>query len=152
MLNLYVAFIFTERTMIGFQRCLNTKLRLIVLKSTLFNSEFGCWRWISSDAMGSYSCRVIVSRVPCIYSNLALEDWLYERTGTDVSQRFLLMWRSSPCVVIGKFQNQWQECNYGELSKHGIKLGKLFTLILCTSITQCQLNMSCSCSIVKRNK
>lgn len=115
---------FVELIMISFQRlCRKT---MMCLGNTLPNSSTrqAHRRWISSDAMGTYSCQVIISKASCIYDNLALEDWLYEKTGSELNQRRLLMWRSSPCVVIGKFQNQWQECNYHALGEHRVKLGR----------------------------
>lgn len=84
------------------------------------------WSYLHNDK--SKRCKVVVSKSGCIYHNLALEDWLYEHTGADIEQRTLLMWRSDPCVVIGKFQNQWQECNYHALRKHSVKVGESFSV------------------------
>ncbi|WAR01941.1 LIPT-like protein, partial [Mya arenaria] len=53
---------------------------------------------------------VIVSTSLNIYHNLALEDWLFENTNLK-QESVLLMWRDSPCVVIGRHQNPWVECN-----------------------------------------
>ncbi|MFA6706297.1 MAG: lipoate--protein ligase [Sphaerochaetaceae bacterium] len=41
--------------------------------------------------------------------NLATEDWLFQ--STDVDEHILFLWRNQPCIVIGRFQNPWEECN-----------------------------------------
>lgn len=74
-------------------------------------------------ANGTNQSSVIISQSECIYHNLSLEDWLYERWEPSTGQQVLLMWRNKPCIVIGKFQNQWKECNIGKLSSHRVQLG-----------------------------
>ena len=52
--------------------------------------------------------------------NLALEEALFRaRTGSDAT---VLLYRNSPCVVIGRNQNPWVECDVSWLSANGIPL------------------------------
>lgn len=41
--------------------------------------------------------------------NLALEEWLFR--GRQGHERWLLVYRNAPCVVIGRNQNPWLECD-----------------------------------------
>lgn len=64
---------------------------------------------------------VIISLSEDIHTNLALEDWLYEKADLE-TQNILLMWRNEPAIVIGRHQNPWLECNVPEARKQGISL------------------------------
>ena len=67
--------------------------------------------------------QVYVSTSDNIYTNLALEEWLYENE--DFNQKsILLMWQNKPAVVIGRHQNPWLECNVPKLREHGIDLAR----------------------------
>ncbi|KAM6945725.1 lipoyl amidotransferase LIPT1, mitochondrial [Aplochiton taeniatus] len=58
-----------------------------------------------------------------IYENLALEDWIHDHV--DLNKRSILfLWRNSPCVVIGRHQNPWQECNLQIMRKKGVPLAR----------------------------
>ena len=53
---------------------------------------------------------VFISQSSDVYTNLALEDWMYKNF--DFSKhRVLLLWRNDPAVVIGRHQNPWVEVN-----------------------------------------
>ena len=54
------------------------------------------------------------------FLNLALEDMLFRRMGTE--DQILFLWQSRPCVVIGRFQNPWVECSLKELERDGADL------------------------------
>lgn len=43
------------------------------------------------------------------YLNLAIEAYLLDRAGQ--SGPLLLLWRNAPCIVIGRHQNPWIECD-----------------------------------------
>lgn len=73
--------------------------------------------------------RVIVCNSQSIYDNLALEDWIYENVNLTEDENVLLLWRNKPCVVMGKFQNPWQECNLSTMAKEGVQLGDYLMLI-----------------------
>lgn len=69
---------------------------------------------------------VYVSQSNDIYTNLALEDWIYKHV--DCSKNHILMlWCNDPCVVIGKFQNPWLEANIPNLkniTESGVKFAR----------------------------
>lgn len=66
---------------------------------------------------------VYISKCTNIFTNLALEDWLY--TNRDFTNHQLLMlWRNEPCVVIGRHQNPWLECNFPVLPNLGAHLAR----------------------------
>lgn len=67
--------------------------------------------------------RVIVSQSNDIYSNLALEQWIYRNVNLQ-QNRWLLLWQNNPCVVIGRHQNAWTEANVPFLRSHGIALAR----------------------------
>jgi len=54
--------------------------------------------------------------------NLATEDWLFK--STDPSQEILFLWRNQPCIVIGRFQNPWNECNLSAMEADGVQLAR----------------------------
>lgn len=61
-----------------------------------------------------------VSTINDVYWNLAIEEWLLRETPAD---RFILyLWRNRPCVVIGRNQNPFQECNLRFMQSQHIPL------------------------------
>ena len=80
------------------------------------------------------SSPVLVSSNKDIYTNLALEHWLYNNLRFDssaspndknISQTpIVLIWTDEPCVVIGRHQNPWIESTLGFVNKAGIKLAR----------------------------
>ncbi|KAJ4430121.1 hypothetical protein ANN_22331 [Periplaneta americana] len=66
---------------------------------------------------------VFISQSSDIFTNLALEDWLY-RNFDFTNHHILLLWRNSPTVVIGRHQNPWLEANTALLSEHGIEIAR----------------------------
>ncbi|XP_021915738.1 lipoyltransferase 1, mitochondrial isoform X2 [Zootermopsis nevadensis] len=73
----------------------------------------------NSDAVKS----VFISQSNDIFTNLALEDWLYKNFNF-INHHILLLWRNSPAVVIGRHQNPWLEVNTSVLSEHGIEIAR----------------------------
>lgn len=66
---------------------------------------------------------VFISQSNDIYTNLALEDWLYKNF--DFSHHHvLLLWANQPCVVIGRHQNPFTEANVSKLMERGITLAR----------------------------
>lgn len=66
---------------------------------------------------------VFMSQSTDIYTNLALEDWMYRNM--DFSKHHAMMvWRNEPCVVIGRHQNPWLEANVPFLSEKEIALAR----------------------------
>lgn len=79
------------------------------------------------------SSPVLVSVNKDIYTNLALEHWLYTNIKfgleADSSERrfqkpVVLIWTDEPCVVIGRHQNPWIESTLGFVEKAGVKLAR----------------------------
>lgn len=69
---------------------------------------------------------VILSKSQDIYTNLALEEWMYKNYDF-TNHHVLMLWRNEPCVVIGKHQNPWLEVNIRKLKKiipKGIQLAR----------------------------
>lgn len=66
---------------------------------------------------------IYVARQHNPWFNLATESWLIEKQelrGTHV----LYLWRNSPCIVIGRYQNPWVECNLQAMERDGILLAR----------------------------
>ena len=57
-----------------------------------------------------------------IHFNLATEKYLIENYDADSS--ILFLWRNSPTVVIGRYQNPWEECRLSLMEKDGVALAR----------------------------
>ena len=55
-----------------------------------------------------------------IFENLSVEEFLLDNFDPPI----LILWRSSPSVVLGKNQNPWIECNLKEMIDDDIKLAR----------------------------
>lgn len=53
------------------------------------------------------------------YWNLAVEDWLFHHC---TQLPALILWQNDPCVVIGRAQNPWRECNLDAMAEANIPL------------------------------
>lgn len=62
--------------------------------------------------------RIVVSDITDPYINLAIENELL--LGVKPGQRILFLYTNDPCVVIGRFQNPWIECNLKKMSLESI--------------------------------
>lgn len=72
---------------------------------------------------GEVTKSVFMSQSNDIYTNLALEDWMYRNM--DFSNHHVMMvWRNEPCVVIGRHQNPWMEANVPLLAEREIDLAR----------------------------
>lgn len=72
---------------------------------------------------GEVTKSVFMSQSTDIYTNLALEDWMYRNM--DFSNHHVMMvWRNEPCVVIGRHQNPWLEANVPFLAEKEIALAR----------------------------
>jgi len=67
--------------------------------------------------------QVFISQSTDIFTNLALEDWIYQNHDFD-HKSLLLLWRNDPCVVIGRHQNPWVESNVPYLRESYTKLAR----------------------------
>ncbi|KAL6265006.1 hypothetical protein P5V15_005098 [Pogonomyrmex californicus] len=66
---------------------------------------------------------VFISQSTDVFVNLALEHWLY-RNFDFSKHHVLLFWRNDPCVVFGRHQNPWLECNIQAAEKTGVALAR----------------------------
>ncbi|KAF0525308.1 Lipoyltransferase and lipoate-protein ligase [Gigaspora margarita] len=61
-----------------------------------------------------------ISNLTDPWTNLAVEEWLFRHT--DPSIVLLYLWRNAGCVVIGRNQNPWKECNVRLLRNDSIPI------------------------------
>ncbi|XP_014356565.2 lipoyltransferase 1, mitochondrial isoform X1 [Papilio machaon] len=66
---------------------------------------------------------VFMSQSTDIYTNLALEDWMY-RNMDFTNHHVMMVWRNEPSVVIGRHQNPWLEANISHLTEKDISLAR----------------------------
>lgn len=75
------------------------------------------------DSQPAIKKSVFISQSHDVFTNLALEDWIYRKY--DFSQHHVLMlWINDPCVVVGRHQNPFSEANVSELMRKGIALAR----------------------------
>lgn len=65
---------------------------------------------------------ILVSSHHEVYTNLAIEETLQQNIRND--QFFVLLYRNTPSVVIGKHQNPWKECDMSYLEENDIQLAR----------------------------
>uniref|UniRef100_A0AAG5DL44 BPL/LPL catalytic domain-containing protein n=1 Tax=Anopheles atroparvus TaxID=41427 RepID=A0AAG5DL44_ANOAO len=66
---------------------------------------------------------VFISQSNDVFTNLALEDWIYRHF--DLTHHHILMlWINKPAVVIGRHQNPFAETNVSALERNGIELAR----------------------------
>jgi len=75
------------------------------------------------DSDDSIEKSVFISQSTDVFVNLALEHWLY-RNFDFSKHHVLLFWRNDPCVVFGRHQNPWLECNVQAAEKADIALAR----------------------------
>ncbi|KAI9105690.1 hypothetical protein DFS34DRAFT_575123, partial [Phlyctochytrium arcticum] len=61
-----------------------------------------------------------LSTVDDPWINLAFEDWLFKKKTT--AKYILYLWRNRQCVVIGRNQNPWRECNLALMADDQVPL------------------------------
>ncbi|CRK89472.1 CLUMA_CG003210, isoform A [Clunio marinus] len=66
---------------------------------------------------------VFISQSYDIFTNLALEDWIYKNYDFG-NHHVLMLWLNDPCVVIGRHQNPFNETNVSQLESAGIELAR----------------------------
>lgn len=57
------------------------------------------------------------------YLNLAIEEYLFDRTEEDI----VMLWRNEPSVILGKNQNAYAEINFDYVKKNNIKVARRIT-------------------------
>lgn len=66
---------------------------------------------------------VFISQSYDVFTNLALEDWIYKNYDFG-NHHVLMLWLNDPCVVIGRHQNPFSETNVTQLDSAGIGLAR----------------------------
>ena len=102
-----------------FRNCLRQIINASKHGSSRFNSGGNPKETISRDPVR----QVFLSQSNDVFTNLALEDWLY-RNHDFAHKHLLLLWRNNPCVVIGRHQNPWLESNVPFLRENKIALAR----------------------------
>ncbi|KAI7861612.1 hypothetical protein BDF14DRAFT_1886994 [Spinellus fusiger] len=73
-----------------------------------------------AQSVGSNKVDCYISTLDNAYINLAIEEWLLRETNPE--RYVLYLWRNKPCVVIGRNQNPFQECNLEFMRQNSIPL------------------------------
>lgn len=94
---------------------LSTRSMLLLQKSVI---RLGLFKRAYSTGQKKVDC--YISTLNDVYSNLAIEEWLLRETKPD--QHILYLWRNKPCVVVGRNQNPFQECNLRFMRENNIPL------------------------------
>lgn len=71
-------------------------------------------------------CRVLVLEATDIFVNLALEDAIFQSVQLR-DYEHLLIWRSAPCIVIGRHQNPWAEACVPAAERAGVPVVRRFS-------------------------
>lgn len=66
---------------------------------------------------------VFISQSYDVFTNLALEDWIYKNYDFG-NHHVLMLWLNDPCVVVGRHQNPFSETNVSQLESAGIELAR----------------------------
>ncbi|XP_067629150.1 lipoyl amidotransferase LIPT1, mitochondrial isoform X2 [Eurosta solidaginis] len=66
---------------------------------------------------------VFISQSNDIFTNLALEDWLY-RYFDFRTHHVLLLWVNDPCIVIGRHQNPFMEANISRVGSESVTVAR----------------------------
>lgn len=69
---------------------------------------------------------ILVSLSNNVYSNLALEQYIADNYDFN-NRNMMFLWQNKPCVVIGRYQNPWYECNLIEMTKKGVQLARRYS-------------------------
>lgn len=113
---------------------LNRTLSALSLSKRLLQSTITTQRYVSSNVdetnlnkktgdNKTIKKSVFISQSYDIYTNLALEDWIYKNFDLK-NHHILMLWANDPCVVIGKHQNPFLETNVTHLANLGINLAR----------------------------
>lgn len=66
---------------------------------------------------------VFISQSNDIFTNLAMEDWIY-RNYDLTNHHIMMLWLNDPCVVIGRHQNPWKEADVSAAEARDIKIAR----------------------------
>ncbi|XP_039448305.1 lipoyltransferase 1, mitochondrial-like [Culex pipiens pallens] len=66
---------------------------------------------------------VFISQSNDVFTNLALEDWIY-RNFDFTHHHILMLWINKPTVVVGRHQNPFAETNVSQLMRNEVELAR----------------------------
>ena len=96
-----------------YQANINTT-KLVPLISTIFKNKLNYSNSSTNNKYIISSPTIVYLKNQNIFENLAAEHWIYKNVDLSSEHgRILMLWRSTPCVVIGRHQNVFAECNIG---------------------------------------
>lgn len=72
---------------------------------------------------GKIKKTVFISQSYDIFTNLALEDWIYSNFNLK-NHHILMLWANNPTVVIGRHQNPYTEANVKALQQNDIEFAR----------------------------
>ncbi|XP_037024784.1 lipoyltransferase 1, mitochondrial [Bradysia coprophila] len=117
----------------------STMTRLAVVRITNVNKSIGMLqvanysnrsnesndsgRQQSPKSDGEIKKSVFISQSYDVFTNLALEDWIY-RNYDFTNHHILMLWANDPCVVVGRHQNPFSEANVSNLMNKGVELAR----------------------------
>lgn len=76
-----------------------------------------------SESSGDIKKSVFISQSNDIYTNLALEDWIYTNFNL-TNHHILMLWSNNPTVVVGRHQNPFTEMNIKYLKANNIEYAR----------------------------
>ncbi|XP_051153315.1 lipoyltransferase 1, mitochondrial [Leptopilina boulardi] len=95
----------------------------VFLRNLIKNNRFISNQYVNNVPEEEIKKSVFISQSTDIHRNLALEDWFYKNFNFQ-NHHLLLLWKSDPCVVIGRHQNPWIEANINAIENNDIKLAR----------------------------
>lgn len=76
---------------------------------------------VKSSGSDAIKKSVFISQSYDVFTNLALEDWIYKNYNFE-KHHVLMLWANDPCVVIGRHQNPFSEANVSQLVQNGVTM------------------------------
>lgn len=108
----------------------------------LVSSSHKSWRKISTSILpGESGDLALFSVSNSIFLNLALESYIADLVNKR-ARNVLLMWISEPCVVIGRHQNPWLECDINKAKSESVKVVRRYSGGGCVYHDHGNLNIS----------
>lgn len=117
----------TTMTRLAFLRVTNANPTIRMLQvanySNSGNSNQSSHKSTSVRAQNDIKKSVFISQSYDVFTNLALEDWIYQNYNF-TNHHVLMLWSNDPCVVIGRHQNPFMEANVSNLVNKGVELAR----------------------------
>ena len=71
------------------------------------------------------SARIVRAAGTRIHDNLAFESLMID--ALQPTEPVLFLWQNSPCIVVGRYQNAWGECDVAAAQRDGVAISRRFT-------------------------